>query len=172
MESNPATFKNPNRPVESVTWREARDFARRLSERSGALYRLPTEAEWEYCARAGGRGVFGLGAGGEPISPESLDDHAWLLPTSQNRTHPVGRKTANAWGLHDMLGNVWEWCADWYDPAAYAGGDAGGLDRLERVMRGGAWPLEAVDEKNAHIGLRLVRELTSREAARRIIDGE
>jgi formylglycine-generating enzyme required for sulfatase activity len=116
-------------PVEQVSWDDARKFADRLSARDkNYRYRLPTEAEWEYAARAGG-----------PAGQVS----GWYLSNSGDATHPVGQQPPNAWGFYDMVGNVWEWCQDWYrdelpgrspvtDPAGPAKGSY-------RVVRGGAW---------------------------------
>jgi formylglycine-generating enzyme required for sulfatase activity len=103
-------------PVELVSWDEANDYCRRLSETatekaSPHKYRLATEAEWEYACRAGTatRWTFG-------DDEAELGDYAWFTPNAGNRTHPVGEKKPNAWGLYDMYGNVWEWCSDWHGP--------------------------------------------------------
>jgi formylglycine-generating enzyme required for sulfatase activity len=184
---NPAAFKSAdpkeakaseNQPVESVSWEDTQNFLSRAKEFSGGkvVYRLPTEAEWEYAARAGGAGPFGLGADRQPITPETLPEYAWMSDTADNKTHPVGAKKPNAWGLHDMLGNVWEWCQDGYSPSAYA--DAAPQDPVftsptltERVLRGGCWFLDPrgmrvalrggniPTMKNAYTGFRVVREL-------------
>ncbi len=127
-------------PVDNVSWIDAVLFCNALSEASGlqagyqidlvgttALlvpgrngFRLPGDAEWEYACRAGTQGP--------RYGP--LDDIAWYAANSQGRSHEVGRKVPNAWGLHDMIGNVWEWCADQYDPEAYGS---------YRIFRGGGW---------------------------------
>ena len=112
MDSNPSRFSGcPRCPVERVSWEDVQGFIRRLNSQEGReVYRLPTEAEWEYAARAGTAGDrYG-----------NLDAIAWYGENSGNRTQPVGGKTPNAWGLHDMLGNVWEWVEDWYGD--YPGG--------------------------------------------------
>jgi formylglycine-generating enzyme required for sulfatase activity len=99
-------------PVESITWQNAVDFCRKLNElpeekAAGRSYRLPTEAEWEYACRAGMSGPFNA-----TDEPEQLHHIAWYQTSSENSTHPVGELNPNAWGLHDMHGNVWEWCHD------------------------------------------------------------
>jgi formylglycine-generating enzyme required for sulfatase activity len=142
MEENPSMFQHPDHPVEQVTWKDAWDFAQRLSEKTDRKYRfmLPTEAQWEYAARSGGRDD--LYAGGDAI--EKL---AWYEVNSQGATHPVGRKGQNALGLFDMSGNVWEWCRDAYQADAY---DRHGRrnpvvesNGTNRVIRGGSWNLDA-----------------------------
>ena len=136
MGTNPSHFSGCDRcPVEEVSWDDAQEFVERLNARSaGTSYRLPTEAEWEYAARAGTRG---------DDYPEDLDAIAWHEGNSGDRTRPVGQKAPNAWGLHDMLGNVYEWVQDWY--GTYPGGrvadprgpSAGRHDL--RVYRGCSW---------------------------------
>lgn len=121
-------------PVEQVSWEDAIEFCKRLSElpeekTAGRVYRLPTEAEWEYACRAGSMTAFSFG---EDVS--SLGDFAWYDANSKYQTHPVGVKKPNAWGLYDMHGNVHEHCADWYE--AYPGG--GVLDQYGYNSRGGS----------------------------------
>ncbi|WP_417917201.1 SUMF1/EgtB/PvdO family nonheme iron enzyme [Candidatus Electronema sp. JC] len=134
MGSNPANFqKGGNYPVEQVSWDDAQQFIKKLNG-TGKKYRLPTEAEWEYACRANSPGKY---CGGD-----DLDAVAWHDGNSGNSTHAVGGKDANAFGLHDMSGNVWEWCADWYGKEYYAsspkdnpqGPDSG----EDRVLRGGS----------------------------------
>jgi formylglycine-generating enzyme required for sulfatase activity len=101
-------------PVDSATWFQAVEFCERLSQsepekQAGRRYRLPTEAEWEYACRAGTTGPFAFGD-----DATRLGDYAWIAANSGGRPHPVGEKLPNAWGLHDLYGNVWEWCADRY----------------------------------------------------------
>ncbi len=104
MGSNPSTIKGDDHPVETISKQEAQDFLAKLTARSdGYRYRLPTEAEWEYAARAGA-----------PAAPASLDEVAWYAANSDDQTHPVGQKKPNAWGLYDTLGNVREWVSDQY----------------------------------------------------------
>ena len=118
--------------MEKVSWDDVQEFIRRLNATVGEeRYRLPTEAEWEYAARAGTSGDrYG-----------NLGAIAWYEDNSGDRTHPVGRKAPNAWGLYDMLGNVWEWVEDWYGD--YPGGavtdPAGPVSGSKRVSRGGSW---------------------------------
>ncbi len=147
MGSNPSRFEGDDLPVENVSWNDCQEFLRKLNERDpGKGYRLPTEAEWEYACRAG--------------LPEDncgeLASVAWYDHSPKTtghceesvvdgRTHPVGRKQANAWGLFDMLGNVYEWCADWKGnypdrPVTDPRGPSRGLCR---VVRGGSWYVHA-----------------------------
>ncbi|WP_026416256.1 formylglycine-generating enzyme family protein [Actinomadura oligospora] len=136
--SRPSAAPGDLLPVENVSWWDTIHFCNSLSEQDGLLpayrvhgdevewdrsaggYRLPTEAEWEYACRAG--------TSGPHYAP--LDDIAWYRENSGERPHEVGTKQPNAWGLHDMLGNVWNWCWDLYDPEVYG---------AYRVLRGGGW---------------------------------
>ena len=133
MGNNPSLFKgDPQRPVEQVSWDDTQEFLRRLNARMPSLQaRLPTEAEWEYAARAGTTGArYG-----------DLDAIAWHRGNSNRTTHPVGRKRPNAWGLYDMIGNVWEWCGDWYGnyPSGAVTDPAGPGSGSGRGLRGGSW---------------------------------
>mgnify|MGYP001810314445 CR=1 FL=1 len=101
--------RNPQNPVESVTQNDAKVFCKQLSKLTGKNYRLPTEAEWEYACRAGTETRFSFGD-----DENQLGDYAWFIDNSNNTTHPVGEKRPNPWGIYDMHGNVWEWCADQY----------------------------------------------------------
>ncbi len=141
MGSNPSQFKGPNRPVEQVSWDDCVLFCQKLTQRERAagrlgpkqVYRLPTEAEWEYACRAGSRGEFCFGN-----DESKLGLYAWYEGNSGRETHEVGTKRANAWGLSDMHGNAWEWCADWC--GSYPGGDPTGAGvRASRVVRGCSW---------------------------------
>jgi len=138
--SNPSTFKGTRNPVENVTWNDAIKFCNLLSTEEGLEevysisnnneeiscnwnskgYRLPTEAEWEYACRGKVN----------KVRYDEIDDIAWYNENSENKTHPVGEKKPNDWGLHDMLGNVWEWCWDLYDEKEYGS---------YRIFRGGGW---------------------------------
>lgn len=121
MGNNPSTFKgDDNRPVETVSWDDAQAFIKKLNEKTGLNYRLPTEAEWEFAA-CGGIHTNSY----EYAGSNSLDEVAWCGSNSGNRTQPVGLKLPNELGLYDMSGNVWEWCADLYG--------------VTRVLRGGSW---------------------------------
>jgi formylglycine-generating enzyme required for sulfatase activity len=137
MGNNPSHFKGDTLPVENVSWNDAQAFIQKLNEQNdGFSYRLPSEAEWEYAARAGTTGDY---AG-------NLDAMAWHSANSGGKTHPVGEKQANEFGLHDMLGNVLEWCED-YSQEHYNGAPSDGSawlsdgDTEYRVMRGGSWNL-------------------------------
>jgi formylglycine-generating enzyme required for sulfatase activity len=125
-------------PVVYVSWDNAVDFCKWLSAKEGKQYRLPTEAEWEYCCRAGQAGTrycFGN-------KDEQLQIYAWYKDNSDERTHRVGQLKPNAWGLHDMHGNAWEWCQDNYDPNYYKNSprkDPPGGAGVDRAVRGGSW---------------------------------
>ena len=150
-ERNPSFFTKakgggPNFPVENVTWAEAVEFCQRLSDapeekKERRVYRLPTEAEWEYACRADTTGPYNFG------DVTGLPSHAWFKDNSNSRTHPVGGMPANGWGLHDMHGNVSEWCQDWYQ-AQYA--RPGQQDF--RVARGGSWSSIASTCRSANRG--------------------
>ncbi|MCE2792618.1 MAG: formylglycine-generating enzyme family protein [Planctomycetota bacterium] len=148
MGRNPSQFQGPsiedggaNHPVDQVSWFDAVEFCKRLSElteerAAGRTYRLPSEAEWEYACRAGSSDEFAFGN-----DVGLLGDYAWYEENSVGlQRYPVGRKKPNAWGLYDMHGNAWEWCADWYEeysgqPAIDPTGPSKGADR---VYRGGS----------------------------------
>jgi len=138
MGTNPSRFKDPKNPVESVSWDDAVEFCKRLSQKTGKTFRLPTEAEWEYACRAGSRSRFCFGD-----SVSQLGDYAWYNSNSGNQTQPVGQRQPNAWGLYDMHGNVWEWCSDWYGEDYYGNfprkNATGPTSGQYRVLRGGSW---------------------------------
>lgn len=150
MGDNPAHFKNPDNPVEQVSWEDAQTFIRTLNQRPelGGGYRLPSEAEWEYATRAGTQTDYWFG-NDEP--GQDLGHYFWYLDSSREHPHPVAQKPANPWGLYDVHGNVWEWVSD-CSHVDYVGaptdGDAWTQDcqRMSngeplRIARGGAWYL-------------------------------
>jgi len=135
MGNNPSRFKAPDRPVDNVSWNDAQEFLKRLSEKEkGAPYRLPTEAEWECACRAGGL---------EPDVPRDGKSEGWSMENSGDQTHPVGQRKANAWGFFDLRGNVAEWVSDWYQYGAQGSekrADPQGPEQGNaRVLRGGYW---------------------------------
>ena len=134
---NSGSFEGDSNPVESVIWSQAEEFCGALSARTGRSVRLPTEAEWEYACRAGTTTRFSFGD-----EKAMLGRFAWFDGNSGEKTHPVGQKQPNPWGLYDMHGNVWEWCADWYANSYANAGDTdplGPSSGSERVLRGGSW---------------------------------
>ncbi len=138
MRSNPSYFKGKNLPVESVSWDDAQQFLQRLSQREGTHFRLPTEAEWEYACRAGTTTFFHFGD-----DSKGLREYGWYHDNSHGSSRAVAQKRPNPWALYDMHGNVWEWCASWYDKDYYTrmpeedppGPEIGS----RRVVRGGSW---------------------------------
>jgi formylglycine-generating enzyme required for sulfatase activity len=169
MRHNPSGFVGPTRPVESVSWDAVQEFIKRLNEMDEEyLYRLPTEAEWEYACRAGSTTEyhFGNDAG-------QLEKYAWYADNAGGETHPVGQREPNKWGLYDMHGNVWEWVQDeWhgnYEGAPKDGSPWEDGSGSSRVDRGGSWNYFArlcrsayrvnnsPDARYDNLGLRLVR---------------
>jgi len=143
MGSNPSQFKSGNPyPVEQVGWYDVEEFVKRLNEKTKMNFRLPTEAEWEYAARSGGRKEKWAGTNLE----SEIDEVAWFEFNSGNKTHPVGEKKPNGLGLHDMSGNVWEWVQDWYDKDYYRSTPMDNPRRSgqgeHKVIRGGNWESE------------------------------
>ena len=143
MGKNPSGFqKGDEYPVETVSWDEVQEFIKRLNEKTRKNYRLPTEAEWEYAARAGSTTRYPCGD-----DEGCLDAIAWYDANADYTTHPVGKKLPNAWGLYDMIGNVWEWCNDWYDEKYYKNSPSndpkGPKAGSGRVIRGGSWGVSA-----------------------------
>ena len=163
MGNNPSQFSGVNLPVEKVSWNDVQEFLQKLNQQTGIDSRskmvLPTEAQWEYACRAGEKGAY---AGG------TIDEVAWHYSNSSGKTHPVGIKSPNSWGLYDMHGNVWEWCSD-----SYRGMLSGGVDPIvqssdvNRVVRGAGWGFSAagwstsaryfasLTERNICIGFRI-----------------
>ena len=159
---NPSHWQDPKRPVERVRWRDAKEYCNERSTMEGLKvcynertpdwdcdyaangYRLPTEAEWEYAARAGTELPYDFG------SADKLRQFAWFVDNGDEKTHAVGQKMANRWGLYDIYGNVSEWCEDVYDPGYYKNSPVAdppgppnpGKDVM-RVMRGGNWKSSA-----------------------------
>ncbi|HEX9187752.1 MAG TPA: SUMF1/EgtB/PvdO family nonheme iron enzyme [Vicinamibacteria bacterium] len=169
MPQNRSPQQGDDLPVTSVSWTEAQEFCRMLSRKEGGPYRLPTEAEWEYACRAGGGAV-----------EADLAGVGWYADNSGEATHAVGGKKANAWGLHDLLGNVAEWTHDAYGPYPRVAEEVdpkGPGTGKARVVRGGSWRSFAPALRCAartgtpesyqlpHVGLRVVRELTAAEEA-------
>ena len=176
MGTNPSFSTGDALPVETVTWEQAVEFCRKLSEKEGTQYRLPTEAEWEYACRAGTTTPFHTG---ETISTDQANyDGNYTYAGGRKgvfreTTTDVGSFAPNAWGLHDMHGNVWEWCADWYGeyPKGEASDPTSPAQGEKRVVRGGCWiNFPAVCRSanrgktvpvswNFHFGFRVVRVL-------------
>ena len=153
-----ANWKNPgfkqldSYPVVCVSWNDAHAFCDWLSKKEGKHYTLPTEAQWEYSCRSGSRTSFYFGD-----NEKELGKYAWYNANAENKTHPVGLKEKNAWGLHDMIGNVRQWCEDCYDMDYYQSsplkdptGPLSGTSNLQnRVARGGTWSSQATDSRSA-----------------------
>ena len=168
------TFKGDDLPAESVSFNDISTFLVGLNKKEERHFRLPTEAEWEYCARAGSDEAYGKGKDGVQVTDKNLGDYAWYAANAGSKPHPVGKKLPNAWGLYDMMGNVWEWCRDWYIPTGYTAEPAtdpvnkDAANSTERVIRGGSWFVAGgtlrpafrgaslIDSRSAHIGFRLV----------------
>jgi formylglycine-generating enzyme required for sulfatase activity len=186
MGTNPSSFKDAqdpersaNMPVEQVSWEDAVEFCRRLSampeeKQRNRIYRLPTEAQWEYACRAGQQGPFGFDSATHELgqfawfadnsgdklldsnriwkeAQEDLDGYLKVLKGNRCRTHAAGQKKPNAWGLYDMHGNVGEWCADWYDdyPKGQATDPTGPQKGTDRVVRGGGFHFQSKDCRSA-----------------------
>jgi formylglycine-generating enzyme len=169
MGTNPSEFKEATKPVETVSWDDCQAFLQRLNARlDGLEARLPAEAEWEYACRAGTTTATWVG-------DFQRDSIAWYRGNSGGTTHPVAQKAANPWGLYDMLGNVWEWCADFvsYDPIMVQTSRDVAPD-LPCVMRGGSWRSRGMNvraayrtagmprDRSTRVGLRLARTPATR----------
>ena len=167
MGSNPIYFKGADRPVEKVSWNDCQEFIRKLNALTDGKFRMPTEAEWEYAARGGGK------ENTKYSGSNNLGEVGWYDGNSGGSTHPVKGKKPNALGLYDMSGNVWEWCSDW--KGSYSSGATtnpqGPSTGSYRVLRGGSWINSAGSCRASYritdtpgyrsnrIGLRLVRSL-------------
>ncbi len=170
MNSNPSKHKGRNRPVDSVSWNDAQEFIKRLNALEGeGKYRLPTEAEWEYGARAGTKTRYFFGN-----DASLLPQYAWIKENAKGTTHEVGQKKPNQWGIYDTSGNVREWTNDWYDDEYYANSPKtdprGPINGFARAYRGGSkdgsefptrssyrWR-ETPDTKAQNLGFRLVMD--------------
>jgi len=166
MGNNPSFFEGDRKPVEQVTWYDVKSFMKKLNGKGNGSYRLPTEAEWEYAARSGGRNE-------EYSGSNDIDHVAWYESNSGDEMHPVGGKAPNGLGLYDMTGNAWEWCEDIYAISAYSEHPrnnpliSGGSSM--RVYRGGSWMDPSKDARTAYrlrrepddgnmmVGFRLIR---------------
>ncbi len=152
MGNNPSGFQgDPNLPVENVSWEDCQALVKRLTALGEGMFRLPSEAEWEYACRAGSTGDWCFGN-----DESQLDSYAWSQEFAEGRTHPVGEKKPNAWGLHDMHGNVCEWCED-HRHNDYVGAPDQGqawLDETvaERMTRGGSWCIITPECRSAYRG--------------------
>jgi formylglycine-generating enzyme required for sulfatase activity len=163
MKTEPSSFEGESHPVDSVSWNDVQNFLARMNAREdGYRHRLPTEAEWEYAARAGATGMHG----------SAPDEVAWFADNSAETSHPVGQKKPNAWGLYDMQGNVYEFVHDWFGPYSRepATDPSGPAEGGERLPRGDSWMstsrrirlsnrnLIEPTLRNCNIGFRVVRE--------------
>lgn len=171
MGNNPSYFKGDDLPVENIPWNDVQDFIKKINAKEGVTkYRLPSEAEWEYAARAGTITSYSFG-----YDESKLGDYAWCNNNDGDKTHEVGKKRPNPWGLYDMYGNVWEWVQDkWhknYDGAPNDGSAWEIGSSSARVIRGGGWFYPSFNCRSAYrieyvvdnhvevIGFRLLRDL-------------
>jgi formylglycine-generating enzyme required for sulfatase activity len=140
MGNNPSYCSGNNFPVENVSWYDVQKFISRLNAATGKNYRLPTEAEWEYAARGGNRSQ-----GYKYSGSDNIEEVAWFF--AYKYAQRVGTKKANELGIHDMSGNVWEWCQDWYDSYSDSSqqNPTGASKGTERVNRGGCYSSYADD---------------------------
>ena len=166
MGNNPSYFSGCNNcPVENVSWNDVQDFIRKLNQKTGKNFRLPTEAEWEFTARGGNQS-----RGYKYAGSDRIDIVAWYDDNAGNKTHPVGQKGPNELGIYDMSGNVWEWCYDWFGgyPSTGENNPSGPSRGSYRLLRGGSWNRNAIycrsasryyfspDYRNINFGFRLV----------------
>ena len=167
---NPSKFQCEDCPVERVSWYDVQDFIKKLNEKTDTNYRLPTEAEWEYAARSGGGKEQWVGTN----NVEKIGEYAWYGLNAEGSTHAAAGKLPNAIGLYDMMGNVWEWCSDWYDMHYYkihpSKDPHGHSEDTNHVLRGGGWRskdkglrttnrngFDPASKKFSDIGFRLAR---------------
>jgi len=189
MGNVPSRFReDANCPVERVSWEDCEAFCGKLRQKfSGLEARLPSEAEWEYACRAGTESAYNDGSAcTEPAGADpALVELGWFAANSEERTHAVRGKRVNAWGLYDMHGNVWEWCADWY--GSYSAADqrdpTGPPRGAHRVFRGGSWYSPALicrsasrfnwlpTVRNSYLGFRLARGQVSQGVSRQAEQG-
>lgn len=151
---HPSNFPSPDRPVDEVSWNDAQAFIQKLNEKEkNNYYRLPTEAEWEYAARAGSESAYCFGEDPEGMI---LGQYAWYEVNSGQQSHPVGTRQPNAWGFYDLHGNVAEWVQDFYDKSYYSGSPEkdpmGPTTGRKRVVRGGSWINQAFSCRSAARG--------------------
>ena len=170
MKTKPSEYRGSRLPVETISWRDAQEFARRLSKKTRQTYRLPTAAEWEYAAKAASGAAYYFGD-----EAKDLDRHAWYLTNAEEKTHPVGQKIPNAFGLYDIHGNVWEWTQTCDSGAHQQSNFDETVEKFirdcHRIYRGGSLANKATSLKIAYtqssgvgdryfgLGLRIVREL-------------
>lgn len=171
MGNNPSETKGRTLPVEQVSWDDIQEFITKLNQKTGQNYRLPSEAEWEYAARAGTTTEWSHGN-----DESKLGKYSWYRQNSGGKSHSVGQKLPNAFGLFDMHGNVWEWTQDcWHQTYAGAPTDGSawttGCAENIRMLRGGSWVIDSLDlrsadrdrvspdYRNGYIGFRLARDL-------------
>ncbi len=172
MSSNPSHFTGDDRPVECVSHGDAQAFIDTLNKlEDTTAYQLPTEAQWEYAARAGSQSTYCYGP-----EKRKLTDYAWFRHNSGQETHPVGQLHHNAWGLYDMHGNIHEWCADWFERSYYEKSPVlsptGPVKGLARSLRGGDWgseewycrcairSLSSPDRRSPKVGFRIVKQIS------------
>jgi len=145
---NPSQFKGRTNPVETVSWYDAKAFIEKLNAKEGtSKYYLPSEAEWEYAARAGSTTAYCFGD-----DKDGLSEYAWYDANSNKQTkqtHPVAQKRANKWGLYDMHGNVWEWTSSCYGENYNSGSYTSSEGSSPKVLRGGSWAIVAGDSRSA-----------------------
>jgi len=169
MNNNPSEFKDDKRPVERVSWNDVQAFVQKLNTKEETnKYRLPTESEWEYAARAGSESSYNFGS-----NANKLSQYAWYRKNSAGETHPVGQLKPNSWGLFDMHGNVHEWCQDWFDRKYYSQSPSndplGPSSGMAKVLRGGDWgsedwycrcasrSLSSPERRSNRLGFRLIK---------------